>query len=206
MCADGCVDDCKIQQLLNDALLADVAFGPAHNTLGKVYLEQGKHYLAAWEFEYANRLMPDRTEPINNLGLVYEYAGQLDRAIEFYEQAYSDSPQTAQYLGNLLRARVRRGDPISDLRQQFEDLILLDKRRQWQDWARKFIVADDVQMDRWNAESRFEESMEELPQPSDVFLYESDSTSETGDVEDDDSLIQPILESAPYEPNSNREQ
>jgi hypothetical protein len=31
--------------------------GPAHNNLGIVYYRRKKYYLAAWEFQYAARLM-----------------------------------------------------------------------------------------------------------------------------------------------------
>lgn len=51
-------DRSEAERLLHDALLADVTFGPAHNTLGKIYFDQKKLYWAAWEFEYANEVMP----------------------------------------------------------------------------------------------------------------------------------------------------
>ena len=55
--------DCEAaEQKLQKALIADVSFGPAHNNLGHIYFEQGKLYLAAWEFEYATRLPARRAE------------------------------------------------------------------------------------------------------------------------------------------------
>ena len=133
-------DLCRAEQLLREALAIDARFGPAHNTLGTLYLEQGKHYFAAWEFEYARRLMPERVEPINNLGLVYESAGQLDRAIEFFEQAYAEAPLVPQYLGNLLRARVRRGDRTPDMIPLLNELVMLEPRAQWREWAQRQIA------------------------------------------------------------------
>ena len=59
------------ERALRAALAADVMHGPAHNNLGKVYYHQGKLYLAAWEFQYAAKLMPNQPEPKNNLGLVF---------------------------------------------------------------------------------------------------------------------------------------
>ena len=44
---------------LKAALTADVMFGPAHNNLGKVYFHKGELYLAAREFDYAMKLMPN---------------------------------------------------------------------------------------------------------------------------------------------------
>ena len=122
------------EQMLRDALLADVSFGPAHNSLGKLYFDQHQYYLAAWEFEYAQRLMPGRGEPVSNLGLVYESTGQLEKAISFYQQASNLAPNNAYYLGNLVRARIRSGDDPLLLRDQIERLIFIDDRQEWVDW------------------------------------------------------------------------
>ncbi len=137
-------DVCGAEQLLHKALLADVSFGPAHNTLGKVYFDQEKFYLAAWEFEYANRLMPNRGEPLNNLGLVYEAVGQTDKAITYYEQARVTAPDSPEYLGNYVRARIRRGDRTIDLRPLLESLVLIEDRREWADWARGRLVLGKI--------------------------------------------------------------
>lgn len=130
----------RAEQCLQEALLADVSFGPAHNALGKVYYDQEKYYLAAWEFEHAIKTMPDRPEPINNLGLVYEAVDRLDDAIVQYEQASALDTESAQYLGNLLRAKIRRGDPALPLKAELERLVFLDDRREWVDWAKEKIV------------------------------------------------------------------
>ena len=65
-------DLAEAERLFREAVDVDVAFGPAHNNLGKVYFELEKMYLAAWEFEYAIKLMPHHPGPRNNLGLVLE--------------------------------------------------------------------------------------------------------------------------------------
>lgn len=78
----GKVDEAE--KALKNALAADVNYAPAHNNLGNVYFARGEYYLAAWEFEYAVRLMPNHPEPLNNLGAVYEQVGRLERAIECY--------------------------------------------------------------------------------------------------------------------------
>jgi Tfp pilus assembly protein PilF len=56
----------KAEKFFKDSLAKDVDFGPAHNNLGRLYFDQGKNYLAAWEFEYAIKVMPKRGEPYNN--------------------------------------------------------------------------------------------------------------------------------------------
>ena len=135
------------EQLLQESLIADASYGPAHNTLGKVYFEQRKFYLAAWEFEHAIKAMPDRAEPINNLGLVYEAVGKLDDAVLQYEIAASLNPESAEYLGNLLRCRIRRGEHASTIRTELQSLIALDDRETWVRWAKLELTTDGTGQD-----------------------------------------------------------
>ncbi len=128
------------EDLLKEALTADVGFGPAHNNLGKVYLEQGKLYLAAWEFEYASKLMPYRPEPRNNLGLVLESVRKLDEAISQYEAAHRLAPDHPELIGNLVRAKIRRGDEKSVVRELLRDLVLKEDRPDWQAWAERELA------------------------------------------------------------------
>ena len=132
--ADG--DYAGAEVALKSALAADVMHGAAHNNLGKVYYHQGKLYLAAWEFQYAAKLMPGLPEPRNNLGLVFEAAGKLDDAVASYDEAMRLAPDDAQFIGNLARARVRRGDRDASVRDLLERLVLRETRPQWADWAR----------------------------------------------------------------------
>lgn len=120
----------------NRALTADVSFGPAHNNLGKAYYAQKEWYKAAWEFEYAKKLLPRHPEPRNNLGLVLEMAGELDRAAESYREAAALDGSNMQYCGNLARALVRRGDRTGELRSLLGQLVARDTRTEWLAWAR----------------------------------------------------------------------
>jgi Flp pilus assembly protein TadD len=131
----------RAEASLKSALAADVMHGPAHNNLGKVYYHQGKLYLAAWEFQYAAKLMPGVPEPRNNLGLVFESAGKLDDAVGSYEEARGMQPDNAQFIGNLARARVRRGDRGPDVRELLEQLVLRETRPAWSEWARQQLAA-----------------------------------------------------------------
>src|SRR5690349_19015420 len=70
------------EDILKNALAADVTYGPARNNLGLVYFHQHKLYPAAWEFENAIKLMPHQPEVRNNLGLVLEEAGKLREATD----------------------------------------------------------------------------------------------------------------------------
>lgn len=130
----------KAEAALQQALVADVTYGPAHNNLGQLYYRQGKHYLAAWEFEYAIKLMPDRAEPYNNLGLVYEAVGKFDESIEWYSQALSRHPSNAEFLGNLARVRFRRDDKDPQIDYLLRELVAYDSRNEWVCWAREQLA------------------------------------------------------------------
>jgi Flp pilus assembly protein TadD len=130
-------DYARAETALKAALAADVMHGPAHNNLGKVYFHDKKFYLAAWEFQYAAKLMPNVPEPRNNLGLVFESAGKLDDAVSSYDEARNLEPDNVQILGNLARARVRRGDHDESTRELLRQLVLRETRPDWANWARE---------------------------------------------------------------------
>ena len=122
-----------------NAITADPTFGPAHNNLGKIHFNDRDLYRAASEFQIAAKLMPGQAEPPNNLGLVLESAGKLDDAATQYERAVALAGDDPQYVGNLARVRVRRGQTAADptTRRLLERLILIDDRPVWVDWARR---------------------------------------------------------------------
>jgi Flp pilus assembly protein TadD len=126
--------------ILKQALDADVTFGPAHNNLGNVYLHENNLYLAAWEFQYAAKLMPFQPEPKSNLGLVFEAAGKLDEAVDCYEQAVKIEPDNPQFVGNDARARVRRGDKDVKTRDMLAKVVSVDTRPDWVEWARERLA------------------------------------------------------------------
>ncbi len=117
--------------------MADVTYGPAHNTLGMLYLKQHKLYLAAWEFEYANKQMPERFEPLYNLALVYEAADKLDRAIEYASMAFSIAPRNADVMETLIRTRLRNGESIEEVRPLVKEVLFYETRPSWVCWAKE---------------------------------------------------------------------
>ena len=128
-------DEAAAEAALRRALAADVMFGPAHNTLGTLFYRQGRLYEAAWEFQYAAKLMPGRAEPLNNLGLVFERVGKLGDAEASYGRALDLEPDNVEVLGNFARARHRQGDESPEMAELLRRLIRLDLRPQWLDWA-----------------------------------------------------------------------
>ncbi len=130
----------EAERAFKDALRADITYGPAHNNLGKAYYHLSKFYLAAWEFQYAIKLMPQQPEPRNNLGLVFEEVGKLDDAIDHYGKAAALGPDNPNLLGNLVRARVRRGDSGDEIRDLLSKLIVTDSRAAWIEWAKEQLM------------------------------------------------------------------
>lgn len=125
----------EAEKAFKSALEADVDFGPAHNNLGMVYFRKKDWYSAAWEFEYAKKLMPRQAEPWNNLGLVYEQAGELDRAVEEFRQAVSLDAKNLQYQANLAKALVKRGERTEEVRKLLQTIVDKDTRGEWVLWA-----------------------------------------------------------------------
>jgi Flp pilus assembly protein TadD len=130
----------EAEAVLKEALAADALCGPAHNNLGTVYYRQSRMYLAAWEFQYAAELMPHQPEPRNNLGLVFEAVGKLDDAISWYDKASKLEADNPQFLGNLVRARVRRGDRNDEVRDLLSKLVMRETRPEWQEWAKQQLA------------------------------------------------------------------
>lgn len=80
-------DPARARELLMSAVNADPFFGPSHNNLGTIYLEEGQRQLAFAEFETARRLMPGDPRPHVNLGMLFASAGQFDNAMREYDDA-----------------------------------------------------------------------------------------------------------------------
>jgi len=153
-------DYAKAEKLFKEALQADMFFGPAHNNLGIAYYEQQKFYLAAWEFDYARKLMPNKPDPKHNLGMVMEAVGKLDEAAAHYEDALALAPDDPDTIANLARTLARRdmnystsrsgdrnvtgnADRASDrdrLRELLHEIILKDTRPEWITWAKDHLA------------------------------------------------------------------
>ncbi|MDR1964341.1 MAG: tetratricopeptide repeat protein [Planctomycetaceae bacterium] len=137
----------KAEKHFKEALVKDVDFGPAHNNLGRIYFDQGKNYLAAWEFEYATKVMPQRGEPYNNLGMVMERVGKLEQAIDAYEMANILCPNHPEVVGNLARVYWSQDKSNMRTRDLLEQLVFIDTRPDWVSWAKEQIACGKITND-----------------------------------------------------------
>jgi Flp pilus assembly protein TadD len=133
-----CFDQAEEQLKL--ALDADLFYGPAHNNLGTVYLHNKDFYRAAWEFQYAAKLMPGKSEPLYNLGMVFEQIGDLDKAAARYTKAQELAPETIEIAANLARVYRRQDRRDDETRQLLRRIVMQDTREQWRQWAHEQLL------------------------------------------------------------------
>ena len=126
----------EAEGLLREALTADIFFGPAHNNLGVVYLQQGRLYEAAGEFEWARKLMPGHPDPRMNLALTLEKAGKTDEAIATYKTALEVWPGHIGTLQALARIEVVSGKQTEELAGWLDAIAMRGETASWRKWAK----------------------------------------------------------------------
>lgn len=129
-------DDLRGEKLLTQALTADLYHGPAHNNLGVLYLNQGKLYEAASEFEWARKLMPGHPDPRTNLAMTLERAGQIGSAMEEYRSALEVWPVYMPTIQAYARCQIKNGVPQEDLPQLIKQIALRGETEEWRQWGR----------------------------------------------------------------------
>jgi tetratricopeptide (TPR) repeat protein len=127
-------DPAEAERLLRDALTADLFHGPAHNNLGVVYLNAGRLYEAAGEFEWARKLMPGHPDPRLNLGLALERGGRVDEAMDAYRAALSLAPEHLPTAQALARCQLRHGR-VEPQTAALLAMIELRGDAAWRAWA-----------------------------------------------------------------------
>jgi len=133
-------DPTQAEAILREALTADLFFGPAHNNLGVLFLDQRKLYEAANEFEWAKKLMPGHPDPRVNLALVMECAGRTDEALAGYEAALEVWPGYLPALQGIASLTLRAGDRNDPRLNGWLDEIALRGRGEWKGWARTQVA------------------------------------------------------------------
>jgi Flp pilus assembly protein TadD len=125
----------EAEQLLCDALTADLYHGPAHNNLGVLLLKRGDLYGAASEFTFGARLMPGLPDPRVNLAITLERAGRVDDAMASYESALEAYPEYIPAMQGLARLLVRTGRADERTPRLLSEIALRGETQRWRDWA-----------------------------------------------------------------------
>ena len=133
-------DSAKAEELLREALTADVWFGPAHNDLGVLELREGNLYEAANEFEWARKLMPGHPDPRMNLALTLERAGRIDEALATYETALEVYPYHVATMQAMSRLQLRYGRADDRTTDMLERIAMAGETPQWREWAQWQLV------------------------------------------------------------------
>ena len=138
-------DPRRAEQLLRDALAADLYHGPSHNNLGVLLLQRGELYEAANEFEWARRLMPGHPDPRMNLALTLEKAGRVDEALAQYRRALEVHPGHRPTVQALTRLEVRAGRIDDQTLQRLKTISLEGEDEAWRRWAIAHLRLDHAQ-------------------------------------------------------------
>jgi tetratricopeptide (TPR) repeat protein len=123
------------EQLLREALGHDLFFGPAHNNLGVVYLQQDRLYDAAGEFEWARKLMPGHPDPRLNLAITLERAGREEEAVAAYTAALEVYPDYLPAIQGLARNAVEQGLGDKRLDRWLREIAMRSTDSDWREWA-----------------------------------------------------------------------
>jgi tetratricopeptide (TPR) repeat protein len=97
----------------------------AHNGLGLLHADEGRHDEAVRSFARAVELDPTNASYLANLGNAYRAGGQLDRAVDSYQKALARDPRlsdAANGMGVVLVQQKRPGEAV----KYFEQAIAQD--------------------------------------------------------------------------------
>lgn len=126
----------KAEDLLRQALAADLYFGPAHNNLGVIYLQEGKLFEAAGEFEWARRLLPGHPDPRVNLAMTLESAGRSEDAMATYRTALEIYPDYVAAAQGLARLQLKNGKADERTPALLRVVAMQGETQEWRDWAK----------------------------------------------------------------------
>jgi tetratricopeptide (TPR) repeat protein len=129
-------DPAGAETLLREALTADLFHGPAHNNLGVLFLNEGKLYEAAHEFEWARKLLPGHPDPRVNLALVLETAGKVDDALAAYDAALEVYPDYLPAIMGAACLTLRTGREDERIDTWLSEIAMRSEDAGWREWAR----------------------------------------------------------------------
>ncbi|MCP4003690.1 MAG: hypothetical protein GY725_05795 [bacterium] len=125
------------EELLREALTADIFHGQAHNNLGVIFLRREEFYEAAHEFEWARKLLPGHPDPRVNLALTLDHAGRENDAFDAYETALEVAPGYLPAIQGIARLTVRTGRDDARLPTWLDEIVLAGEDESWRNWARR---------------------------------------------------------------------
>jgi tetratricopeptide (TPR) repeat protein len=117
-------DPQRAERYLRSALSSDLYHGPAHNNLGVLFLNEGKLYEAANEFEWARKLMPGHPDPRLNLALT---------ALEVF-------PGHIPTMQAIARLQVRFDRTDDRIDSFLREIALRGETPHWRQWAQGTMV------------------------------------------------------------------
>ena len=82
----------EAEKAFKAALLQNDQFGAAYNGLGLVAIQRGDADTARHDFEKAIELDSSEVEPLLNLGVLYDKAGDKTQALRYYQQFLAKAP------------------------------------------------------------------------------------------------------------------
>jgi len=129
-------DPVRAEELLREALAADLFHAKAHNNLGVLLLAKDDLYGAAHEFEWARKLLPGHPEPRVNLAITLERAGQMLEADASYTSALEVYPGYMPAMQGAARLAVGEGRRPAELSGWLEAIALGGESEAWRAWAR----------------------------------------------------------------------
>lgn len=130
-------DSARAEELLRQALTADLFHGPAHNNLGVLLLNASppKLYEAAHEFEWAGKLMPGHPDPQHNLAMTLEAAARYDDAIASYRLALEARPGHLPSLQGLTSLQLRLEKTDDGTAAALKTISMQGTTPEWREWA-----------------------------------------------------------------------
>lgn len=129
------IEPAEAESLLREALTADLFHGPAHNNLGVLFLNAGKLYEAAHEFEWARKLLPGHPDPRVNLALVLETAGKVDDALAAYDAALEVYPDYLPAIMGAACLTLRTGREDERIEEWLGEIAMRAEEPRWREWA-----------------------------------------------------------------------
>jgi len=136
----------RAEELLREALEADLFHAKAHNNLGVLLLSKADLYGAAQEFEWAKKLLPGHPEPRLNLAITLERAGQVQGAEASYASALEVYPGYMPAIQGAARLAVAEGRRDADVAGWLDEIALRGESEQWRAWAKK--TSSEAELDR----------------------------------------------------------